>query len=97
MAYAIVHHFRSGTEEQYETAVKAVHRDDGETLPEGQELHIAGATEDGGWIVVAIHEDKESWEKFRDETLGPGLQNTEGALEGPPDELAFEVRRQRQA
>jgi hypothetical protein len=97
MAYAIVHHFPSGTQEQYENTVKVVHPDGGESLPSGQVLHFAGATEDGGWIVVAIHEDKASWESFRDETLGPGLENASDSFSGPPNELAFEVKNQQQA
>ncbi len=97
MAYAIVHHFPNGTQEQYENTLKAVHFEEGESLPPGQVLHIAGVTEDDGWIVVAVHEDKESWESFRDGTLGPGLQSASDSLEGPPNELAFEVKRQQQA
>jgi hypothetical protein len=97
MAYAIVHHFPSGGQEQYENALKAVHPDDGKSLPEGQVLHIAGATEDGGWVVVAVHEDKGAWESFRDGTLNPGLQNTSGTFESPPNEIGFEVRNQQGA
>jgi len=97
MAYAIVHHFPSGTQDQYESALSAVHPDQGASLPEGQVLHIAGETEDGGWVIVAIHEDKGSWESFRDGTLVPGLQNAEGAFEGAPNETSFEVRKRQEA
>ncbi|MGZ5375346.1 MAG: hypothetical protein ACXWEF_02720 [Solirubrobacterales bacterium] len=69
----------------------------GESLPEGQTLHIAGATDDGGWVIVAIHEDKGSWERFRDDVLGPGLQGAEGGLQGPPEETGFEVGKQQTA
>jgi hypothetical protein len=63
MAYGIVHHFPGGTKEQYEASIAAVHpaRD---RLPEGQIFHAAGASA-GGWTVVAVHESKESWERFR--------------------------------
>ncbi len=97
MAYAIVHHFPSGTQEQYENTISAVHPDGGDSLPSGQTFHFAGPTEDGGWVVVAIQEDKAAWEKFRDETLAPGLQNASGALEGTPTETGFEVHNQQQA
>ena len=50
----------------------------------------AGATEDG-WIIVAVHDSKESWERFRDETLVPGLPKVENGLHGQPDETTFEV------
>jgi len=72
MAYGVVHQFASGTEEQYEASHAAVHPSDG-SLPEGQVLHVAGPSADG-WTIVAVHDSKESWERFRDETLMPRLQ-----------------------
>jgi hypothetical protein len=42
-------------------------------------------------VIVAIHEDKGSWERFRDDVLGPGLEGAEGGLQGPPEETGFEV------
>lgn len=89
MAYGITHKFKGGTKEQYEAAAAVVHPSEG--LPHGQIHHFAGQTSDG-WIVVAIHDSKESWERFRDETLLPGLQEVgENGLPGPPEETTFEV------
>ena len=66
-----------------------VHPPDG--LPAGQIHHYAGETPDG-WKIVAIHDSKESWERFRDGTLMPGLQEVgEKGLPGPPEETTFEV------
>jgi hypothetical protein len=93
MAYGVVHHFPGGTEEQYEASIRAVHpsRD---TLPDGQIFH-AGGPSDGGWTIVAIHESKESWERFRDDTLMPQMQaGIEGGFTSPPEETAFEVYNQ---
>ncbi|HET7744553.1 MAG TPA: hypothetical protein VFK76_07405 [Gaiellaceae bacterium] len=93
MAYGIVHHFPGGTEEQYEASIAAVHpsRD---TLPEGQIFHAAGPSA-GGWTIVAIHDSKESWEQFRDNTLMPQMQaGIEGGFPTPPEESAFEVYNQ---
>ena len=90
MAYGIVHHFPGGTQEQYEASLAAVHpsRD---TLPDGQTFHAAGPS-DGGWTTFAVHDSKESWERFRDDTLMPRLQEgIEGGLAGPPQETAFEI------
>jgi hypothetical protein len=90
MAYGIVHHFPGGTEEQYEASIAAVHpgRD---RLPEGQIFHAAGPSA-GGWTVVAVHESKESWERFRDSILMPKLQQgISGGFTAPPQETAFEV------
>ena len=89
MAYGIVHRFKGGTKEQYEASLANVHPNEGADLPEGQTLHIAGRTEDG-WIIVAIHDSRESWERFRDETLTPGMQELAG-LPAPPEETTFEV------
>ncbi len=89
MAYGIVHRFKGGTKEQYEATVAVVHPPEG--LPEGQIHHYAGETADG-WIVVAIHDSEGSWERFRDETLLPGLQEVgERGLPGPPEEFTFEA------
>jgi hypothetical protein len=93
MAYGIVHQFPGATEDQYLAAVAAVHPSDG-SLPEGQIFHAAGPTADG-WLVIAIHESQESWERFRDGTLMPRLQaGIDGGPEGPPQESAFEVKYQ---
>ena len=87
--YAIVHTFKGGTKEQYENALKVVHPEGG-GLPAGQMLHIAGPSEDG-WVVVAVHDSKESWETFRDDILLAGLATVENGLPGPPQETSFEV------
>ena len=90
MAYGIVHHFPGGTQDQYEASLAAVHpsRD---SLPDGQTFHAAGPS-DGGWTIFAVHESKESWERFRDGTLMPRLQEgIEGGFAGPPQETAFEI------
>lgn len=90
MAYAIVHFFPGGTRQQYLASLAAVHPTL-ETLPEGQIYHVAGPSE-GGWTIVAIHESKASWEKFRDLTLMPRFQKgVEGGFTSPPQEQGFEV------
>jgi hypothetical protein len=95
MALGIVHRFPGGTKEQYEAAIARVHPSDG-SLPEGQTVHIAGATDDG-WIVVAVHESAESWERFRDQTLLPGLQQLgDEGFASPPEETSFEVHKVQQ-
>ena len=90
MPYAIVHYFPGGTKDQYEKAIAAVHpsRD---RLPAGQIFHAAGPSA-GGWTIMAVHDSKESWERFRDQILVPRLQKgIEGGLIGPPQESEFEV------
>lgn len=93
MAYGVVHKFAGGTKEQYEASIAAVHPSDG-SLPEGQVFHAAGPSRDG-WTIVAVHDSKESWERFRDEVLIPKLgEGIEGGFASPPEETTFEVYNQ---
>jgi hypothetical protein len=90
MAYGIVHFFPGGTKEQYEASISAVHPGR-KTLPKGQIYHAAGPSA-GGWTIVAIHESKESWERFREDILLPRLQQgVKGGFATMPQEQAFEV------
>ena len=89
MAYGLIHFFPGGTKEQYDKSVAAVHPAGG--LPEGQIFHAAGASE-GGFTIFAVHDTKESWEKFRDEILNPKMQaGIEGGFTSAPVETTFEV------
>ncbi|MDX6631771.1 MAG: hypothetical protein QOH00_4017 [Gaiellales bacterium] len=89
MAYGIVHHFPGGSRDQYEASIAAVHPAGG--LPEGQIFHAAGPSA-GGWTIIAVHDSKESWERFRDGTLLPQLQQgIEGGFAGPPEETAIDL------
>ena len=90
MAYGIVHHFPGGTKEQYEASIAAVHPGRNQ-LPKGQIYHAAGPSA-GGWTIVAIHDSKQNWERFRDDILMPRLQQgVKGGFTTPPQETAFEV------
>ena len=90
MAFGIVHFFPGGTKENYEASIAAVHPSDG-SLPEGQIFHAAGAAP-GGWSIMAVHESKASWEKFRDGVLMPKMQEgIEGGFASPPQETEVDV------
>ncbi len=90
MAYGVIHHFPGGTKDNYDAVLSRVHPSDG-SLPEGQTFHAAGPAP-GGWTIFAVHDSKESWERFRDQTLMPQLQEgIAGGFAGPPDETAFEL------
>jgi len=91
MAYGVVHEFAGGTADQYAASIAAVHPADG-SLPAGQTFHAAGPSADG-WIIVALHDSKESWESFRDGTLMPAMQaGIAGGFTAPPSERTFEVQ-----
>ena len=90
MAYGLIHYFPGGTKEQYEASLAAVHPSK-DRLPEGQIYHAAGPSK-GGWTIVAIHNSKESWERFRDQTLMPKMQKgIKGGFTSPPQETTIEL------
>lgn len=91
MAYAIMHFFAGGTKEQYETVLAAVHPPKG-MIP-GQIFHAAGPSP-GGWTVMAVHDTKESWDRFRNDTLMPKMQQgIKGGFTSAPQETTFEVHK----
>jgi hypothetical protein len=90
MAYGIVHHFAGGTKEQYEASVAAVHPGV-DKLPDGQIFHAAGPSP-GGWTILAVHDSKESWERFRDQTLMPKMAaGIEGGFASPPEQTEIDL------
>src|SRR5664279_971047 len=90
MAYGVVHKFAGGTKEQYEASIAAVHPEGG-GLPAGQQFHAAGPSADG-WTIVAVHDSRESWEGFRDNTLMPHMSaGIEGGFTSPPEETGVEI------
>jgi hypothetical protein len=90
MAFGVVHHFPGGTKEQYEASIAAVHPSLDE-LPQGQTFHAAGPS-DGGWTIMAVHESRESWERFRDDILMPRMQaGIEGGFASPPEETEIDL------
>ena len=89
MAFGIIHHFPGGTQENYEASIAAVHPASG--LPDGQIFHAAGPSA-GGWTIIAVHESKHSWEKFRDDILMPRMQaGIKGGFTTPPQETEIDI------
>jgi hypothetical protein len=90
MAYGIVHHWPGGTKEQYDAVLTALNGGPN-TMPEGQISHAAGASADG-FTVMAVHDSKESWERFRDGVLMPRMkEGISGGFTTPPRETTFDV------
>ena len=89
MAFGVIHHFPGGTQENYEASIAAVHPASG--LPDGQIFHAAGPSA-GGWTIIAVHESKHSWEKFRDDILMPRMQaGIKGGFTTPPQETEIDI------
>ena len=83
IAYGVVHQFEGGTQAQYEASIAAVHT--ARWPPRGTGLPHRRAISASGWTIVAIHDSKESWEKFRNGTLMPGMQaGIAGGFTAPP-------------
>jgi hypothetical protein len=58
---------------------------------DSQISHTAGPPA-GGWTIVAVHESREVWEKFRDGILMPTMNaGISGGSPTPPQETSFEV------
>jgi hypothetical protein len=87
MTYLLHHFWPGGTEDQYRATQAAVHPANG--LPEGQTFHAAGPT-DGGFLITALWDSKESCERFVQGVLMAKMP-VQGGLEGRPEERAAEV------
>jgi hypothetical protein len=87
MAYLITHFWAGATEEQYREEIASVHPEGG--LPKGQIYHAAGNT-DGGVLIVAVWDSKESSDRFVAEVLMPNVGNP-GGLDGKPEERNAET------
>jgi hypothetical protein len=87
MAYLLTHFWTGSTEEQYRATIAVVHPEDG--LPEGQIHHAAGPTE-GGVLIAAVWDSKESADRFVSEVLLPSMP-VEGGFTGQPEERGAEV------
>jgi hypothetical protein len=87
MSFVITHFWPGATEAQYRATLAAAHPAQG--LPDGQTYHAAGPTE-GGYLVVAVWDDKADFDRFVSEKLmgGPPI---EGGFQGAPEERTAEV------
>jgi hypothetical protein len=89
MSFLTTHFYEGGTAEQYEATLAGVHPDGG-GLPAGQLYHAAGPTE-GGWLIAAVWESKESFDTFLSDVLMPKLPEITGGFAGPPQERTAEI------
>lgn len=87
MPYLLTHFWPGGTEDQYRATVAAVRKAAGGELPES--FHAAGPTE-GGFLIVAVHDSKESCDRFLRDVLMPTMP-VEGGFEGRPEERTAEM------
>ena len=66
-------------------------RSGGRGLPEGQLFHAAGPSA-VGWTIIAVHESRASWERFRDGILLPRMtRGIAGGFTSPPEDTGSEI------
>jgi hypothetical protein len=87
MAYLITHFWPGATEDQYNATLAAVHPAGG--LPDGQIYHAGGPT-DGGILIAAVWDSKESADTFVRDTLLASMPIA-GGFEGAPQERGAEI------
>ncbi len=87
MAVLLTHFWPDATEEQYRVVLAAVHPPSG--LPAGQLYHAAGPTE-GGYLVAAVWDSKESADSFVSDVLMASMP-VKGGFEGQPEERVAEI------
>ncbi len=87
MPFLMTHFWPGATMEQYRASVAVVHPEGG--LPEGQIHHAAGPTE-GGILISAVWDSKESADRFMSEVLIPSMP-VDGGFEGQPEERVAEI------
>jgi hypothetical protein len=87
MAYLMTHFWPGGTQDQYSAMTAAIHPPDG--LPPGQIHHAAGPT-DGGFLISALWDSKDSADAFVANTLVPALP-VDGGFAGQPEQRTAEV------
>ena len=71
MAVVIVNEIEGGSQEMYDQVNPKVM--EGDALPDGCELHIAGPVENG-WRVITVWDSEDRFNQFRDEKLIPALR-----------------------
>ena len=73
MAVVVVNEIEGGSQELYDQVNPKVM--EGDTLPEGCQVHIAGPI-DNGWRVITVWDSEEKFQQFRDEKLIPALRDS---------------------
>lgn len=88
MPFLMTHFYPGGRHEQYAVVLNAVHPDG--RLPVGQLSSAAGPCE-GGWLISAVWESRESFETFVVERLIPALSDIAGGFTAAPEEHLAEL------
>ena len=77
MAVVVVNEIAGGEQSLYEQVTSRV-MPEGQ-LPDGWRDHIAGPM-DGGWRVISVWDSDEDFQRFRDESLMPAMQEAGGSM-----------------
>jgi hypothetical protein len=71
MAVVVVNEMQGGSQDVYDQVTANVM--EGDSLPDGCQLHIAGPCE-GGWRVITVWDSDEQFQQFREDKLMPALR-----------------------
>ena len=88
MAVAVVLEFEGGTLDQYDEVIKRMGLTPGGPTPPGALFHWVTAT-DNGIRVTDVWNDRDTFQKFADEQIGPITQ--EVGVPGPPQVTFYDV------
>ena len=88
MAVVVVNEIEGGSQELYDEVTPKVM--EGDTLPDGCQLHIAGPMSNG-WRVITVWDSEERFQQFRDEKLIPAIREAGGEGRVAPSISADEV------
>jgi hypothetical protein len=83
MSVVIVNQIEGGSQELYDQVNPKVM--EGDTLPEGCQIHIAGPYEHG-WRVITVWDSEEQFQQFREEKLLPAMREA-----GSEDRIAPQI------
>jgi hypothetical protein len=77
----------AATKEQYD----AVNEKLGDEMPAGGLVHTGGQLPDGRQRVIDVWESEADWESFRNNTLGPAVQEVAGDQAPVPEIEVYEL------
>ena len=90
MAVVVVNEIEGGGQNLYDQVTSKIM--DGDRLPDGCQVHIAGPTEKG-WRVITVWDSDQRFQRFRDETLIPAIREAGGGDRVAPSLSADQVYR----
>ena len=90
MAIAVISEVPQGTLDMYD-AVNRKLEEGGGMQQDGHVFHCVGAMEGGGFRVFDVWESQEQFDDFRENKLGPAIDEVTGGQAGEPNRTIYEL------